>query len=118
MEFIHPSVLGVGREEANPFWCVQLLTILRSIGPSISSSPGRTFPGPVEDAKLRAARKGSPSNVQQGGWDTYLFQCSTLGKGFLLNSSQLAGETELLQVQAMCKGRSQDLRNYRSGEIN
>ena len=34
MEFIHPSVLGVCREETNPFWCVQLLTILKGIGPS------------------------------------------------------------------------------------
>ena len=45
-------------------WCVQLLTILKGIGPSISSSPRRTFPSFVENAKLRAARKGSSSNVQ------------------------------------------------------
>ena len=37
---------------------------------------------------------------------------------FLLYPSQCAGEVELLQLRAVCKGRPQDFNNVRAGQVN
>ena len=74
-EVISPHVttaFGIWRKEANPLWCVQLSTFVKGVCLSICPSPGRALSGFVEYAELRAACKGTPSNIQQGWWGTYL----------------------------------------------